>query len=66
MSDHNTHDTIKVYSFLKQFHEHYVSKEFTFLHKVFYFSDDSAAQYKDFKNLTNLMFHQSNFHIHAE
>ena len=66
ISDHKTHDTITVYSFLKHFHEHYASKEFPFLHKVFYFSDGSAAQYKNFKNLTNLIFHQNNFHIHAE
>ena len=66
ISDHKTHDTITVYSFLKHFHEHYVSKEFPFLHKVFYFSDGSAAQYKNFKNLTNLIFHQNDFHIHAE
>ena len=75
ISDHNyawhnygvqTRDTITVYSFLKYFHGHYVSKEFPFLHKVLYFSDGSAAQYKKLKNLINLIFHQSNFHIHAE
>ena len=66
ISDRKTHDTITVYSFLKHFHEHYVSKEFPFLHKVFCFSDGSAAQYKNCKNLTNLIFHQSNFHIHTE
>ena len=48
------------------FHGHYVSKEFPFLHKVLYFSDGSAAQYKKLKNLINLIVHQSNFHIHAE
>ena len=49
ISDQKTHDTITVYSFLKHFHEHYVSK-FPSLHKVFYFSDGSAAQYINFKN----------------
>ena len=57
ISDHKTHGTITVYSFLKHFNKHYLSKEFPFLHKVFYFSDGSAAQYKNFKNLTNLIFH---------
>ena len=66
ISDHKTHDTIMVYSFLKHFYEHYVSNKFPFLHKVFYFSNGSAAQYKNFKNLTNLIFHQNNFHILAE
>ena len=42
ISDHKTHDTITVYSFLKHFHEHYVSKEFPYLHKAFYFSDGST------------------------
>ena len=65
-SDHKTYDTITMYSFLKHFHEHYVSKEFTFLQKVFYFSDGSAAQCKNFKNLTDLIFHQNDFHIHTE
>ena len=66
ISDHKTHDIITVYSFLKQFYEHYVSNEFPFLHKVFYFSDGSAAQYKNFKNLMNLIFYQNDFHIQAE
>ena len=44
ISDHKTHDTIMVYSFLKHFYKHYVSKEFPFPCKVFYFSDGSAAQ----------------------
>ena len=44
ISDHKTHDTIMVYSFLKHFYKHYVSKEFPFPHKAFYFSDGLAAQ----------------------
>ena len=36
------------------------------MHKVFCFSDGSAAQYKNFKNLTNLIFHQNKFDIQAQ
>ena len=32
ISDYKTHDTIMVYSFLKNFHEHYIRKKFPFLH----------------------------------
>ena len=66
VSDHKTHETITVYNFLKHFYEHNVSNEFPFLHKIFYFGDGSAAQYKNFKNLTNLILHQNDFHIQAE
>ena len=47
-------------------YEHYVSNKFLFRHKVFYFSDVSTAQYQNFKNLTNLIFHQKDFHIQAK
>ena len=63
ISDHKTYNTIMVYSFLKHFYEHYIRNDFPFLFKVFYFSDSSARQYKNFKKLTNLIFHQNNFHI---
>ena len=66
ISDYKTHNTIMVNSFLDHFDEHYISNEFLFLHKVFYFNDGSAAQYKNFKNLTNLIFHHKNFHMQAE
>ena len=65
ISDHKTHNTIMVNS-LDHFDEHYISNRFLFLHKVFYFNDGSAAQYKNFKNLTNLIFHHKNFHMQAE
>ena len=66
ISEHKTHGTATVYSFLKHFYEHYDSNEFPLLHKVFYYSDGSAVQYKNFKNLTNLIFHQNDFHIQVE
>ena len=43
ISDHKTHNTVTVFSFWKHFHEHYLSKEFPCLRKVFYFSDGSVA-----------------------
>ena len=57
INDRKTRDSITVYSFLKHFHEHYLSIEFPFLHKVFHFNDGLAAQYQNFKNVTNLIFH---------
>lgn len=66
ISDHRTHDTVTVFSFLKHFHEKYISQEFPFVHKIIYFSDGSAAQYKNFKNLTNLIFHYDDFGVQAE
>ena len=66
ISDHKTNDTITVYSFLKHVYRHYVSYEFPFLLKVFYFSDGSTAQYKNLKNLTNLIFYQNDFHIQGD
>ena len=65
VSDHKTHDTISVCSFFKLFMNTTSVSNFH-LHKVFYFSDGSAAQYKNFKNLANLIFHQNNFHIQAK
>ena len=65
ISDLKTHDTIMMHSFLKHY-EHYITNKFPFLRKVFYFKDGSASQHKNFKNLTNLIFHQNNFHIQAE
>ena len=61
ISDYKIHDTITVYSFLKHFYEHYINIEFPFVHKVFYFSDGCATQYKK-----NLIFHQEDFHVQAE
>ena len=40
--------------------------EFPFLEKVFYFSDGSASQYKNLKNLINLLFHHEDFKLQAE
>ena len=66
MSDHKTHDTATVHSFLKHFYEHYISKEFPFLEKVFYFSDGSASLYKNFTNLIKMLFHHEDFKLQAE
>lgn len=34
--------------------------------KVYYISDGAASQYKNFKNLVNLMYHQQDFNLEAE
>ena len=66
ISDHKTHDTVTVHSFLKHFYEHHISKEFPFLEKVFYFSDGSASQYKNFENLIKMLLHHEDFKLQAE
>ena len=39
---------------------------FLHVHKVFYFSDGSGVQYKNFKNFTNLLLHEQDFDLKAE
>ena len=59
---HNTNSVFafqtKVLTFLKQ--------KFPGVRKVVYFSDGAAAQYKNFKNFTNLCFHERDFQLSAE
>lgn len=65
ISDCLKHDTTAVHTFLSELipYIHSLSPEIT---KVFYFSDGSAAQYKNHKNFTNLMKHHEDFGISAE
>ena len=66
ISDHMTHDTNAVYTFLKRLLVDFVKPDFPTMKKVIYFSDGSAAQYKNYKNLTNLIFHDRDFDLQAE
>lgn len=59
------HDTAAVYTFMKKLIPVLKSK-FTNLRKVFYFSDGSAAQFKNCKNFLNLCNHQNDFQLEAE
>ena len=66
ISDHKTHDTIAVFCFLQKLLTNHIIPEFQHIQKVFYFSDGSGAQYKNYKNLTNLLFHEEDFGLKAE
>jgi len=59
------HDTVAVYTFMKKLILMLKSK-FTNLGKVFYFSDGSAAQFKNCKNFLNLCNHHKDFQLEAE
>ena len=65
ISDCLKHDTIAVHAFLKKVVP-FVSNLHPQLKKIIYFSDGSAAQYKNFKNFTNLLMHQEDFGMSAE
>ena len=59
------HDTVAVHKFQEKVIQH-TSDNLPHIRKVFYFSDGSAAQYKNFKNFSNLTFHNEEFGIAAE
>lgn len=60
------HNTIAVYCFQKKLIEFMKEKFGDDITKIYYFSDGSAAQYKNRKNFTNLSFHKKDFNIEAE
>jgi hypothetical protein len=60
ISDCLKHDTNAIHAFLNKLHEH-MSIEFPSIKKILYWRDGAASQYKNFKNLTNLSFHERDF-----
>ena len=66
ISDHMTHDTVAVYVFVEKLLNDYVKLYLPQLQKIHYFSDGSCAQYKNYKNFANLIFHVQDFGITAE
>ena len=66
ISDHMTHDTVAVYVFVKKLLNDYVKLYLPQLQKIHYFSDGSRAQYKNYKNFANVIFHVQDFGITAE
>ena len=60
------HDTVTVYCFLQKLLNEYVKVDFLHVHKVFYFSDGSGVQYKNFKSFTNLLLHKQDFNLKIE
>lgn len=65
ISDCLKHDTVAVHAFLVQLIASLKAKLTEIVH-IHYFSDGSAAQYKNFKNFLNLCCHKKDFGIKAE
>ena len=66
ISDHMTHDTAAVYTFVSVLLNDYLKPQFPHIEKVHYFSDGCCAQYKNYKNFANLIFHEHDFQLKAE
>ena len=66
ISDCLHHDTVAVYVFQRCLVEFLTSKSNSLPQKIYYFSDGSAAQYKNRKNFINLCYHKADFKIDAE
>ena len=66
ISDHTIHDTVAVNTFVKNLLLEYFKPSFPQIKEVIYFSHGSAAQYKNYKNFTNLIFHENDFNLKAE
>lgn len=60
------HNTIALYCFQKKLIDFMKSRFGNRIKKIYYFSDGSAAQYKNRKNFTNLCNHKDDFDIDAE
>ncbi len=59
------HDTVTVHVFLMEVLDH-LKQQLPHLHKIKYFSDGAASQYKNFKNFSNLQHHKEDFGLDAE
>ncbi len=64
ISHHLKHDTVCFYAFQREFIQ-LLKKDLPFLTKIVYVSDGSASQYKNRKNLINLIHHKQDFGINA-
>lgn len=65
ISDCLRHDTIAVHTYVTALIK-YLKTIINKIMYIRYFSDGSAAQYKNFKNFMNLCHHKTDFHIDAE
>lgn len=65
ISDSLRHDTVAVYVFLNKLVSQ-LKQKFPKVKCIQYFSDGSAAQYKNYKNFANLCHHESDLGICAE
>ena len=65
ISEYLVHDSATVHVFQKKVIE-YLKQTHNEIHKIFYFSDGAAGQYKNKKNFVNLLNHEHDFEIPAE
>ena len=65
ISDCLHHDTIAVHLFQKNLAQ-FLQEKFSKVYKILYFSNGSAAQYKNRKNIVNLCYHKEDFWVQAE
>ena len=61
IKNHMAHKIIIVYAFLKALINVHIKVRYPFLESTSYFSDNSPAQYKSYKNFTDLLMHKKDF-----
>ena len=61
IKNHMAHNIIIVYAFLKALINGHIKVRYLFLKSISYFSDNSPAQYKSYKNFTDLLMHKKDF-----
>ncbi len=67
ITDHLKHDKITVHQFQKKIIQYIQNKsQYPPISKIFYFTDGSAAQYKNRRNFSNLLNHVKDFNVSAE
>ena len=66
ISECMAHNTRSVHAFQARIINLVIKPKFPHIKKLKYFSDRSGAQYKNCKNLLNLVHHYDDFGLHAE
>ena len=65
INDYLKHDTLSVYVFIEETIK-ILKATVPHISNLIYFTDGSTAQYKNYKNLSNLCHHQQDFGLTAE
>lgn len=65
ISDNLNHDTVAVYTYQKLLIQ-YLTQHFSNIDKIQYFSDGAPQQFKNYKNILNLYYHDEDFDLKAE
>jgi hypothetical protein len=66
MSDCLEHNASVIEAFRRSFMEKFISKHQGWLKKIYFISDGTGAQYKNYKNFINLMQYENKYHIKVE